>query len=425
MKAPRWVQRIAAVLVAIFLLLAVWAAYSLYEQTRSDTSTVPPTVAVYGETAANEFVAALRPSALYNNSTEIAGGNITLFSALTKWINVSLLYSVVVNRSATIGLHESFEVVLSDVVWSKTIFVGTNQSDDVEGHSATLATTYALNVSHAVAVADAINTQIGYPSTTFIVSLVPSISGTIAAGAAHQSFSDSPRLNLTFAGPLITPKGLDFSENGTVLAVHPPAAARVGTAPYAAVILLAGACAGSAWIATRPTKEGSVPLDEIIAPYEEIIAETAVTPKGEVTIPVAQFPDLAKIADTLGKPILRPKGGDPARAGFVVLDGPIAYAYFHQKRAPKGDADTPTPDSIPLVPIVAQTGSSRIARLQTEVNRLKGRSLDPRTSQEARRRVRRAIDLIHARDELAADREIDDLSRLLDRAELRSSGPRP
>lgn len=419
MKISSRLHLAATVLLVVFLLTTVWAGYYLYEKTRPVAAPGPRTLAVFEENGANGFVAALRPSTLYNNSTEIAGGNITLFSPITTWINVSMYFSVLSNRSSSIALHEGFQVILESAVWSKVLFASTNLSSQPDGLFASLVTRYSINVSGVTGLAEEIDTQVGYPSTVFNLELVPSIAGEVTAGGHSEAFSATPLLNLSFEGPLIEPKGLSFTENESLLAPALPSNRGMDAAPYVAFVLSVGALGGSGWLVTRPRDRESVPLDELIAPYEEAIAETAATPKGEVTVPVAEFPDLVKIADTLGKPILRPKGSDPDRAAFIVLDGSIAYAYWHPSGTPGTAA---VGESIPLVPVLAASETARIRRLQGEADRLRGLTLDPRTDREARRRIRRAIDLIHAHDQHGADREIDDLSRLLDRAELRGMG---
>jgi hypothetical protein len=424
MKASRTAHRVAAVVVVVFVLTTIWAGYSLYEEAHQTVSALPTGVATYSEGATSGFVAALKPSSLYNNSTEIVGGNITLFSPITSWINVTTLYSISTNRTASISLQETFTAVLSTDVWSKTLFATTYASSDVSTQILSEPSRYAVNVSGIVGLVTAIDLQIGYSPSSYWLTLSPAILGSVSAGGFSQEFALDPLLNFTFHGGLITPTGLSYSSNGTI---YGPAS-RTSMDPVGMVALYLGLGASvtgivaGAWVLARPREEITPPLEELIAPYEEAIAETAAAPQAEVTIPVQHFPDLAKIADTLGKPILRPKGAEAERPEFIVLDGWIAYSYQHPSPGdiPAGRPPAPAGGRVPTPP-GAHSAALVVRRIQNEADRLRGLKLDEATHREVLRRIRRAIDLVHAMELLEADMEVDELCSVLDRAELWAS----
>ena len=423
--SPR-TRRIAAVLVVVFVLTTVWAAYYLYAETHPAGGASSGTVvAVYSQSAVGSFAAALRPSVLYNNSTEVFGGNITLFTPITNWINASIGYTVETNRSATISLSESFDVTLSTPVWSKTLYSALNSSTLAGTTSASLTTPYAINVSSVVALANAIDSQVGYQGNAYTLSLNPLISGLVSAGGVEQSISSEPRLNFTFAGSIVTPSGLTYASSGSLVAPAPASTtSTLGMiAPYLALFGSVGGLGGSAWVATRrPTDERVPPLDELIEPYQEAIAATARAPAEAVVTPVESFPDLVKIADTLGKPILRPTADPAAPPSFLVVDGLIAYRYEYPGASAQPGPGAP-PGALaerPEEPVPTEVTADLIQRLQQELPRLRGLALDRATDEAARGHVRKAIELLQLGYEVRAEAEVDALSVLLTAAAERS-----
>jgi hypothetical protein len=423
--SPR-IHRLAAVLVVVFVLTTVWAVYYLYAETHpSGGGSSGTTVATYSESSVGGFAAAVRPSYLYNNSTEVYGGNVILFTPITNWINASITYSLESNRTAAISLAETFAVTLSTPVWSKTLFTTLNSSSLPAATAATLTLRYAINVSSVVALAAAIDAQLGYQGNAYTLSLDPAISGSVKVGANEQLLALEPRLNFTFTGSLITPTGLAYASTGSLFAPAVPmtAGGLSATVPYLALVGSVGGLGCSAWVATRRSEEERVPpLDEIIRPYEEAIAVVAGTPTEATATPVATFVDLVKIADTLGKPILRPTGPDAARRTFFVLDGLLAYTYRYPYNGGT-PAETPAPSEnetdSPSARGWSPTTAALVQQLQQEVKRLHDLSLDAATAADARRRVSRALDLIRAGAEAEVAIEIEELSRLLTSASER------
>ncbi len=413
--SPR-ARRVAAVLAVVFVLTTVWAAYYLYAETHpSGAGPTGTTVATYSESSVGQFAAAVRPSYLYNNSTEVYGGDVTLFAPITNWINSSITYSLETNRTAAVSLVETFAVTLSTTAWSKTLFTSLNSSSWAATTVATLGFQYAINVSRVVALAAAINSQLDYYGSGYTLSLDPVITGTVEAAGLEQSLALEPELNFSFSGSLITPSGLSYAATGSLLAPPPPTATSgvAGAFPYLALVGSVGGLGGSAWVATRrPEEEPVAPLEEIIRPYDEAIAVISAAPKGTTVTAVATFSDLVKIADTLGKPILRPAGPDPARSTFFVLDGLLAYTYRYSgdggKSAPAEDREAPPsgPPSGPATPLL-------VHQLQQEVQWLHRLALDEATAAVARRRVSRALYFIRSGAEEEATVEVEELSRLL------------
>jgi hypothetical protein len=334
-----------------------------------------------------------------------------MFSSITNWINATIDYGFTANRSVALTLIQTFQVTLSTPVWSKSLFTSVNSTTLPATQNLTLQFAYAVNVTYVVDLATAIDTQLGYTGPGYTLSLTPALLGSVAAGGSESSFAVSPALNFTFSGALITPSGFSHFATGSVVGPTPPTAidAAALALPSLALVGSVGALGGSTWVATRrPEEEPLPPLDELIRPYEEAIALTARRPTDLAATPVATFPDLVKIADTLGKPILRPVEGDPGRAAFFVVDGRIAYEYRYPGA---GSADLAAGTS--RAPEIPASTASLVERLRNDVIRLERMDLDPRSTDVVRRRARRAIDLLSTGDEAGAAYEIGEIERAL------------
>ncbi len=431
MKLSGRQHRVAAVLAVVFVLTTVWAAYYFYSQTQATAGpSAPASLASVSATGANGFAAALRPSYLYNNSTEIYGGNVTLFAPITNWINVTLSDFLSVNRTAELTLKESFSVALSTPAWSKVVFTGSNATA-ANGTSVGLHEDYAINVSATVQLVQAIDRQIGYSGTGFTLSLDPRLTGTIAVAGQSLPIELDPALNFTFSGSEISPSGLAYTTTSSVLAPVPPGpvAARPGAFAYLAVFASLGGLGVSMYVVSRPSDEAEVvpPLPELIAPYEEVIAETEAGPAETETLSVARFSDLVKIADTLGKPILRPRGRAGDGETFLVVDRGVSYAYRYPGGGPDG-AETPGPTGAGGIPEpgpgigVTPRSLEILLRLHRETGRLRELAPNRVETATAALQLHLAIaSLRQGRDEEAA-RAVDDLARLV--AELSAAGGR-
>ena len=402
-------RRIAAVLAVVFLLTAVWAAYYLYSEVKPPTAGGNGTAVVsYSESSTGSFVAQLVPSVLYDNATEISGGNITLFSSITKTINVSLNYTLTFNRTVQLSVVEIFGVTLSTPAWSKPLLSNLTESDLGAVTSAQLSFSYEVNVTQLLALAQSIDTQVAYNAAYYTLSLTPEVSPQVSVGSLVQVISGAFPMNFTFSGSTIAPAGLSHSDTGTIygpagsvrldsLAVLLPAALLVGSV---------GSLGGSTWVATRrPAEERTPPLAELIQPYQEVIANTARPPKEALATPVGEFTDLVKIADTLGKPILRPVG--PDHDTFYVLDGLVAYEYRYPGVAPR---TTSSADSAAEPTATAPEVSILLRRLQEQSGRVRALHLDAEKAGAASQQIRHILDLIQVGSVEEAARELDGLT---------------
>lgn len=328
----RTLRTVTAILVFVFVLLAIWSGYNLYSDSRATTSSSSHTLADYTVDGSGDFVATLLPNDLCN-CTRVAGGNTTLFTAITQTVNVTLTTSISVSAPATIETTDQFAVVLSTAVWSKSIYTAVNQTSAVAARTATRADEYSVNVSAVEALITLIDGQLNYVASQATLSVTSTVVSSIAVTGVSAAPESVSTANLTFFSSTIGASFLGSTSSGSVVAAS-ISDSPVPTSAYLYLALaLAALGASIAWLMLlRPRgEEGEtiLPLENLIAPYEEAIAETAMIPDPETTISVERWEDLVKIADTLGKPILRPPRDGPGsvRGTFYVLDGSVGYLY--------------------------------------------------------------------------------------------------
>jgi hypothetical protein len=417
--SPR-VRRAAAVLLVVFLLTTVWAVYYLYGATQAASSSSPERVATYAEYGTNSFAAAVLPSALYNNSTEVFGGNVTLFSPITQWINVSMAFQLVTDRVAELSVTPALEVTLSTSVWSKTLSTSSGSITWASAKEIAATETYDANVTQIVGLAATIDHQVGYTTSGFVLTVRPSFTGEEATAGANATYLAVPVLAFTFSGSIITPSGLSFAASGalTTGGAGPAADPWAASAPYLAVAASVGGVGGSAWVASRRSgeDEAAPPLSHLTEPFQEAIATVRTVPPWDRAVEVRDFGDLAKIADTLGKPILHLEGPAGGAADFLVREGNEVYRYrYPRPRNNEGGVHPPAD----LGPVRAGPGPSSLAELSTRLERELahvrriGGERDPGAAEVASR-ARVALALLRSGNLAGARAEIDRISRLVD-----------
>ncbi len=433
---PRW---LAPVLVVVFLLLSAWSAYNLAVVSASSTpGTSAPSVGVTA-TGAYVYSAALRPNTLFN-ATNVSGTNLTLFVPITEWINVTIATSVVIAAPAAAVLSDRFGVVVSTPAWSKTIVERSQENSSSSTTGLTVVDRYALNVSAIEALVQRINAQLNYSAPQFTVTLAASVEGSVAHDGSILPFDVGPWLNLTFEDPLIVPYGVPASWHGAVDPVAGAGSPDRGALSIAWTELAAclGALALSVWLFWSGRRSpGPAPLpslERLIEPYEEVIARTTSGPAGARMMPVERWEDLVKVADTLGRPILRPTPGpgDPVGSEFFVYDGTVAYVYRYPRTPatggparpepaapaappPRAPPSAPAKAAVPGAPPRRRASPGIAAQLEIELQRLRSVPLDPAQRWYAFSVFTQTVRTVGSAGPAEAQRAVDELRATLDR----------
>ncbi len=332
MRLPRWV--LPAVIV-VLVLGTVWAAYAVgldLSATRSGTGTAPAATSGYSGSGSYAFTAALGPNSLFN-ATNVTGGNFTLFTAITSWINVSVFASVNVATGASSHLADAFSATLVTSAWSKVLSERYQLNSTVSGGPVGFRDTFDINVSSMESLVSTLDHQVNFTASEFTVTLLSSVSGSVGFDGVASPVSLVPFLNLTFAGPLIIPTGAPATQTGTLSVPGDPSPPVPWDLAGAGLIVAGGGLVASVLMYRRARRSMGPPqlpsLEALIDPQREMIAHTLAPPPTSMTIPVERWEDLVTVADTLGRPILRPvlRPGGSSGAEFLVCDGSASYVY--------------------------------------------------------------------------------------------------
>jgi len=329
-------MRPSVLFVTFFVLLVVFSAYAVaYTQGLPTQSVSRVSVGTYSLQGKYDYLAVLRPNQVYNSST-LRFGQGTLFVAITKSINLTYTCTVSQSQPGDASLNVSYVVLLSGGAWNKTLATSSQSIQRSGATSTSISKSFFLNMTKIESNAKEIGSELQYSSQNYVVEVIPVVTGSVSEKQVTVPLNLLSPLNLTISKEVISASGTDYVHEGNFTAVS--LATNTTTFAYrnAAYTGMAGSLtllALSSYYVLRVEKKGKpVRKDELailMAPYAEVIAATTSLPKGETRIVMEKWEDLVKVADTLGKPILKfaDRGEGFTRYLFWVLDGETTYLY--------------------------------------------------------------------------------------------------
>ena len=328
-------MRPSVVFVTVLVLLVVFSAYSVaYTQGLSTESRSTATVGTYILRGNYNYVATLIPNPVYN-STTLGLGQGSLFVAITKSINVTYTSTVSLGQPGSVNLGTSYLVTLSGGSWNKTLNQSSQPAQQTATNSVTFSKSFWLNVTQTVALAKEIGTELQVPTTTYLIQIKPTITGSLVeAGRTVPLYFVTP-MNLTFSGGVITPSGSTYSHQGNITSeviVTYGSTYDYRYLSYGALAVSLILLCFSVYYVLRVEKKVEPAEDEMVIltrPYREVIAATTSLPEGGSKVAMAKWEDLVKVADTMGKPILEfvDKGEGFTRYVYWVKDGESSYVF--------------------------------------------------------------------------------------------------
>lgn len=330
-------MKLAAVGFVVLLVVTAWAGYWVYSDSvaPAPVQTSPPLFS-YSESGTYDYVAQLAPNDLYNSS-EIGPGGGTLFTSITNWVNLTFAYEVRTSSATNLSSSLQWYVTLASDRWEKTLTSSNTSLSARDALGLTLTEEYSLNVSAVTALAGAIETETGYFPSAYSVLLTPLILSDASVGAHSLALSFVPSLNLTFANSQISPGNLTVLTSGDY--GLPPIASTpdsIGPLTWAALpywilgaaLLLLGL---TGFYTFRGTGPKALDIDAMMRPYREAIVDAPQPPASTDVVDVTTWEDVVKVADMLGRPILRVAPSDapgaPSSTSFYVVMGTIAYRF--------------------------------------------------------------------------------------------------
>ena len=335
-------MRILALLIIVLILATAFGGYFVYyESTHTSQSTSNVATLPYTTDANYSYVAQLAPNILYN-TTSISNGQGTLFSNLTKSINVTFLYSVSTENTSKIALACTYSEFLVTSSWNKTLLQGSVKSQKDATTQASISENFSVDVAEISNLIQTIQSETGVTNSNYAVEFVPSVTGAISSNGVTGNFLADPTFNFTFSsafgsrGGVITPSNPTIKSSGRILGSSgAPADSLLNVMYYISFITLGGSAA--ALVVTgffysksskRPVTRQSL-LERKLAQYQEIISATDTPPNRRRAISIISLEDLVKIADTMGKPVLRfvDKEKSTSSNQFYVMDGETCYLF--------------------------------------------------------------------------------------------------
>jgi hypothetical protein len=334
----------SAFLAAFFAILLVASLGGLYYAYQTPTEVKLASASYeYQNQGIFDYTAILVPNLIYNRTT-LGKGEGTLFRRITDSIVLNFTYTFNSSKPSNITVsYKTYECVTTPL-WTKMISETPEETLNTTGIEAHVSMNDApfLNVSSVEYLVTRINQETGIGITQFTVNVTVQIR--VDADYGEGSISDlfTPQLTAGFSstatgGDIISIGGLEDSKTGRVMSTETVQQPWVVTERYFLSGFFFASVLGFAIAGWLYLKRGPPPrevtrdevVEEIIAPYEEIIFETAGEPKKEeatTIVTVKTLENLIGIADILSKPVLqtqKPEG----KIEFQVVDGNTRYKY--------------------------------------------------------------------------------------------------
>jgi hypothetical protein len=329
------------VLFAILLVTSIGGLYYAYET--ADQVPVVSTIYEYQNQGIFGYSATLRPNMIYNNRTTLGPGEGTLFRKIATGVALNLTYTFSCSKPSNITVsYKTFEN-LTTSLWTKIIAETPEETLNTTGVKAVIPINDfpILNVSSIEYRVNYINQETGLYITQYTVNATVQIRVEANYNGSQVSDSFTPQLAVNFAstasaGDIISIGNLEDSNTSSVTNTEMLSYPWVVTERNVFSGFLAGSILGFAvasWLYVRgsPLHEATPDemLEEVIAPYEEIMFETDGEPKNEegtTIVTVKTLENLVRIADVLSKPVLQTQKSKE-RIEFQVVDGNTRYIY--------------------------------------------------------------------------------------------------
>lgn len=329
-------------LLILFIALSLISISTIYYTHQLPTEEQRPiTLCTYKHDGEYNCIAELKANTIYNQSTLKPSEGI-LYLRIINYICINLSYTFESQLSANTTIQYSInESVTGGRGWEKHFVLTPQTTINSTGTPLELPiiNTLQINIIEVEQLVSDINQETGMYAADCNITISPNINtmAETTAGTINETFT--PTLIISFKyrteeGDHITIDGLQHTKTGAITRTEIIHQQWVMNQRYTSYIIFVVAFSGLAYtswvfIKTKPTKptKPERPIEELIEPYEEIIAEAKeLSFRREIaTIMMSSLEDLVKVADSLGKPILH---SEEAQTHILyVLDGETKYEY--------------------------------------------------------------------------------------------------
>ncbi len=336
-------RKIITALLIIFVILALIAGYLLFYSHQlpiREESVV--TLYTYEQYGTFDYVAMLKPNTIYNKTT-LGPNEGPLFTSIIDTINVGFTYNFQGDESATLTVRYYVDEYLASSSWQKKIGEMQQKTVTLTGTDASLyiQNIPPINVSSVKRLVDTIAQETGMAALEYNVTTTVhmEIEANTPDGPINESFA--PKLSMVFPSiystvDAITIEGTQNSRNGdikTTESIYRPEVERQRNISYALSAVAFPGVLVIAWAYVRgkpakPVKPKEL-FEDFIEPFKHVISESIQEPRFQehlTRVHMKTLTDLAKVADTLSKPIVHTRK-PPETHLLYVIDETTLYEY--------------------------------------------------------------------------------------------------
>ena len=322
------------ILLSLFTILTLISIITVYttHQTPTEETTIN-TLCTYTNTATYDYTAILEPNTIYSNITILKPNEGTLYTKITRQINLTLAYTF----HATLPADTTITYSLTQTLKTATLSHQINTTTPTTTNQTQIQITISRIIKGELdPIITKLATETGVSTSTYYsMDITPTftISANTTVGQINQLFTPTLTIefqhtdqgDITTIGDLYQTKTGEITENQTITRQD------IINQRYESYILIAVSIAGLFfstffYMKTKPKIE-EIPLDKIIAPYKDLIIEAKEPPKTtpETTIiNVETIKELAKTAEILAKPIILTRKPQPT---LTIIDQNTIYQH--------------------------------------------------------------------------------------------------
>jgi hypothetical protein len=341
-------MKFPVIALVLLLLLEVPALYGVAtSQAQPTTQSVTQPLYNYSDATSFSYAATILPNPLYNGTTLLPGQG-TIFLPIVRSLELSYDFSLELSEPSSVIARAGWTTSLDGGLWNRTLnFSGLGPAVTTSSVSSfSISQNTTLNVSSVLGLIHSIANVTGYNPSSVILEFHPIVYLEMEpAGQSPLSVLYSPQFNMTIGSNAIIPGPAAAASGGsrssTFVAEVNGVTGQRELAILAATVIGIGAIV-AAFLTTRQAIVDhrrhvvARTLRQMTAPYQEAIAMTGTPPSNEKMVALGTWEGLVRVADMLGKPILRyeQRAADGEwRYFFYVLDGETQYTYLLPRAA--------------------------------------------------------------------------------------------
>jgi hypothetical protein len=321
------------ILLSLFTILTLISLLTVYTTHQTPTEeTTTNTICTYGSIATYDYTAVLEPNTIYSNKTTLKPDEGTLYTKITRQINITLTYTF----DATLPTETTITYSLTQTLKTALQYQTATTTPTTTNQTRIQITLPRIIKTELDQIITKLAAETGISTTSYYsLEITPTftINANTTAGPIQQTFT--PTLTISFIrtdqGDVITIEDLHQTKTGTITENETITRQDILYQRYTSYILIAISIAGLFfstffYIKTKPKIE-EIPLDKLIAPYKDLIIEAKEPPKTtpETTIiNVETIKELAKTAEILAKPIILTRKPQPT---LTIIDQNTIYQH--------------------------------------------------------------------------------------------------